>query len=209
MELVVYKTCNKCGVEKPTTEFHKDSTQRDELCRACKECKKATSRRWHATNKERANETSRRWHEDNRDRALKYKKAQYQRVKAERLRSRPRTTYDRRYSRKRYANDVKYRIRLSFASRMNKALKGLKAGRKWCDLVGYDVEELRAHLEVQFQPGMSWDNYGEWHIDHIKPVSQFTYTTTDDPEFKECWSLDNLQPLWATDNLKKSNTWTE
>ena len=50
---------------------------------------------------------------------------------------------------------------------------------------------------------MSWDNYGEWHIGHIIPKVFFKYKSTDDIEFKYCWSLDNLQPLWAKDNLRK------
>jgi hypothetical protein len=72
-------------------------------------------------------------------------------------------------------------------------------------LVGYDVIELKRHLEEQFVDGMSWENYGEWHIDHIKPLSSFNITDINSDEFKKCWSLSNLQPLWAKDNLKKYN----
>ena len=63
------------------------------------------------------------------------------------------------------------------------------------------------HLEKQFQNGMNWDNYTKfgWHIDHIIPVDAFNFTTTKDKEFKECWKLSNLQPLWAYDNWKKNN----
>ena len=52
---------------------------------------------------------------------------------------------------------------------------------------------------------MTWDNYGEWHIDHIIPISYFDYSSYDDETFKICWDLNNLQPLWAKDNLIKSN----
>lgn len=53
---------------------------------------------------------------------------------------------------------------------------------------------------------MNWDNYGSyWHIDHIKPISLFKYETAEDPEFKKCWALDNLQPLEKIANLKKGN----
>jgi len=82
---------------------------------------------------------------------------------------------------------------------IRRCLKGHpKATRYWEKLVGYTLEDLMAHLEGQFKEGMSWDNHGEWHIDHINPVSSF-----GSDEIKECWSLDNLQPLWAEDNVAK------
>ena len=63
------------------------------------------------------------------------------------------------------------------------------------------------HLEGLFQPRMSWNNYGKkgWEVDHIIPLSRFDYSFPDDSQFKECWSLKNLQPLWAADNLRKFN----
>lgn len=69
----------------------------------------------------------------------------------------------------------------------------------------YSIDDLKSHLESKFLTGMSWDNYGEWHIDHIVPDSWFNYVSDCDEEFKQCWSLDNLQPLWATDNCSKGN----
>lgn len=71
------------------------------------------------------------------------------------------------------------------------------------DLLGYSIDDLIFHLESQFQEGMTWANYGEWHIDHIKPDSWFNYSSTEDEDFKKSWSLQNLQPLWAKDNLSK------
>lgn len=52
---------------------------------------------------------------------------------------------------------------------------------------------------------MTWDNYGEWHVDHIKPISSHTILEIGDDEFMKCWSLDNLQPLWGKENISKSN----
>jgi hypothetical protein len=69
----------------------------------------------------------------------------------------------------------------------------------------YTVQELRSHLESKFTDDMSWDNYGKWHIDHIKPDSWFTYSSVEDQDFKDSWALSNLQPLWAKDNLSKGN----
>jgi len=84
-------------------------------------------------------------------------------------------------------------------------LRGKKAGRRWEQLVGYTLQDLIKHLENLFEPWMSWDNYGKWHVDHIKPKSLFHYESTDDEEFKKCWALENLQPLEAIENLRKSN----
>lgn len=70
-------------------------------------------------------------------------------------------------------------------------------------LLGYSIEELMIHLEALFTVGMTWDNYGEWHVDHKIPMNSFQFESTDDIEFKECWKLSNLQPLWGPDNLTK------
>ena len=57
---------------------------------------------------------------------------------------------------------------------------------------------------------MTWENQGSyWHIDHIKPKSLFEYDSIDHPEFKKCWSLDNLQPLEAKENMRKNNKYSE
>lgn len=83
--------------------------------------------------------------------------------------------------------------------------RGEKKRRPWHSIVGYTSNDLRAHLESLFRDGMSWDNYGVhgWHIDHIIPVTAFSFETVDDPQFAICWALSNLQPLWAKDNIRK------
>ena len=72
----------------------------------------------------------------------------------------------------------------------------------------YTVIELKNYLESKFENGMTWENMGEWHIDHIVPVSRFNFTTMDCIEFKQAYSLSNLQPLWEFDNLSKNNKLT-
>ena len=99
----------------------------------------------------------------------------------------------------------KHRLTNNIQRVVRKSLGDGKAGRHWESLVGYTIDDLRLHLESQFTNGMTWENYGEWHIDHIRPISDFNFTTPDDPEFKVCWSLWNLQPLWASDNIRKHN----
>jgi hypothetical protein len=80
-----------------------------------------------------------------------------------------------------------------------------KNGRHWELLVGFTLDELKTHLESQFHDGMSWDNMGQWHIDHLLPVSMFKFESETDPEFQMCWDLSNLRPLWAADNIRKHN----
>lgn len=99
----------------------------------------------------------------------------------------------------------KRRISATMSTSIHMALKHNKAGMKWEYLVGYSVGELKIHLESMFKDGMSWDNYGEWHIDHIIPKSVFNYKKPNHIAFKKCWGLENLQPLWAKENYIKSN----
>lgn len=96
------------------------------------------------------------------------------------------------------------RLRTYFTSAICHSLKGTtKGGRSWELILGYTTAQLMEHLERQFERGMSWTNYGEWHVDHILPVASFAFEDAADPEFKACWSLTNLRPLWARENLAK------
>ena len=88
-------------------------------------------------------------------------------------------------------------------SGIRRSLRRSLRGAKWEEWVGYDAARLAGHLERQFLPKMSWENQGEWHIDHIVPLSSFDFTSPDDPEFRAAWALTNLRPLWAKDNLRK------
>lgn len=106
----------------------------------------------------------------------------------------------------RIKNDPIFRLKRNVGNIIYLSLKTNKAGRKWEELVGYSLKKLKDHLEFKFQKGMNWNNYGnQWHLDHIKPRSLFIIKSKDCPEFKKCWSLDNLQPLWAKENMSKGN----
>jgi hypothetical protein len=88
-------------------------------------------------------------------------------------------------------------------SKIHRQLINGKGGKKTFELLGYTPEQLKRNLEKKFLPGMSWDNYGKWHIDHIIPRAAFNITSFNDIDFKRCWALSNLQPLWAMDNYTK------
>ena len=87
------------------------------------------------------------------------------------------------------------------------SLRESKKGQHWEDLVDYTCDELKEHLESLFTNGMTWKKFlnGEIHIDHVYPISHFRYESADELAFKLCWAIENLQPLWAKDNLSKGN----
>jgi hypothetical protein len=101
--------------------------------------------------------------------------------------------------------DVVYRFRTNLRTRLNRAIKfNWKVGSAIQDL-GCSLVELKMYIEKQFQPGMSWANWGKpgWHIDHIKPISSFDLTNPE--QFRAACHYTNLQPMWAEENVKKSN----
>jgi hypothetical protein len=75
-----------------------------------------------------------------------------------------------------------------------------KRGRTF-DVLGYNRQQFEQHIESQFQDGMTWANHGEWHIDHIIPVSELIRCGVTDPA--RINALPNLRPIWAADNLSK------
>lgn len=111
----------------------------------------------------------------------------------------------REWYRQKRANDPMYRLRSSVSAYLYWCLKRGKAGRRTEALLGYSIQDLKLHLERQFISGMSWENYGEWHVDHIVPVASFSFQTADDPDFRACWALTNLRPMWAKDNIAKAD----
>jgi hypothetical protein len=104
-----------------------------------------------------------------------------------------------------YRNDPSFRLKSNTRAAVWTCLKERDVAkyRSTFELLDYTLEELMIHLEGLFMEGMTWDNYGEWHVDHIIPMANYNFESTDDPEFKECWGLSNLQPLWGSDNLSK------
>tara|TARA_R110002110_G_scaffold331627_1_gene542749 strand:+ start:119 stop:607 length:489 start_codon:yes stop_codon:yes gene_type:complete len=102
-------------------------------------------------------------------------------------------------------------LRNNISVQMRKSLRYFKQRKnnKTFTLLGYSKYELYKHIESHFtdESGYSWDNMSEWHIDHIRPVASFNFTTTECEDFKKCWALNNLQPLWASDNMSKGDKW--
>ena len=161
--------------------------------------KSAANKRYYKENKEEISERYKDWATDNR-KYLREKHAEWREENKEHV-----NKYKRDYERKRRAENPKYRLGIRTRTAVWQLLKerGIKKTNKTFALLGYTIEDLMVHLEKQFVEGMTWDNYGEWHVDHIIPMSSFSFESTEDIGFKECWKLENLQPLWGPDNLSK------
>lgn len=110
--------------------------------------------------------------------------------------------YMREYFRE-LRKDPLFRMSDAISWGIRHALKTKKDGQKWEKVVGYTIQDLINHLEPLLKDGMTWENYGQWHVDHIRPKSSFEFSSIYDASFKECWALSNLQPLWAVDNKRK------
>jgi hypothetical protein len=110
-------------------------------------------------------------------------------------------------ARKRRKSDPAFRLRKQVSAHVARALK--RGGGKKCGSVmkhlPFTISELKEHLEAKFTEGMTWENHGEWHIDHIIPQAALPYSSLECPNFAKCWNLQNLQPLWAKDNLSKGS----
>jgi hypothetical protein len=109
------------------------------------------------------------------------------------------------YFRIRRKTDIKFRICDALRSGFYKAIKFslTKKSDHTMNIIGCTINELKIHIESKFQNGMSWDNYGKWHMDHIKPCAAFDLSNPE--EQKKCFHYTNLQPLWAKDNMHKSS----
>lgn len=107
------------------------------------------------------------------------------------------------YRRKRLRENADVRLAANLRTGISQALNKNQKGGKLLDLVGCSITELKRHLEKSFGAGMTWENYGEWHVDHIRPCSSFNLA---EPEQQMvCFNFSNLQALWAIDNLRKGD----
>lgn len=205
------KTCTKCAAVKPLSEFPKRN-QIGGFKPRCKPCHNADNRDYRIRNPEVAAASSANWVKNNPEK-VKAKRLRWvqnnpekpsEAMRVWRLRN-PEAAKERdRITNAKRRQKVNFRIRKNIAEGIRLSLRsGGKLGKKTFELLGYTLQDLISHLERQFSPGMTWENYGDWHIDHIVALADFKYETADEPEFKAAWCLGNLRPLWAVENCKK------
>ncbi len=197
------KCCKTCHVTKPLTEFYPSGKKWHFL--ECKPCANERSqehrRKSLATDPRLFNQrhaaTMRRWRKNNLE---KVRERDRQRSRTPEYRATQRE-WARRYA----AANPGFRIRQTLCSRIWQALKSKGTGKASSTeaLLGCSVQFLKSWLQSKFQPGMAWENYGEWHIDHIIPCKQFDLLDAD--KQRACFHYTNLQPMWGTENMSKGS----
>jgi len=156
---------------------------------------------WISKNKERVQKKHREYISKNRDYWLQWDRDR-RRNRSPEARAHH-NKYKRAYRKMRCEKDPSFKLRQQLASRIWSALKGSQKSAHTMELIGCTVEELWIHLESQFKRGMTRSNYGIWHCDHIQACAKFDLA--DPAQQRICFHWSNLQPLWATDNIKKGN----
>lgn len=214
------KTCTKCNISKRVDDFPNDPRHSDGTRCTCKDCRK----QWIPTEnqiltcttcKESKHHTLFASHGKQKPHMCKHCRCKKEREKRaadrDEYNKRIRESYNRTKDRvnetrrktlqKRRDEDPKYRVMMALHCRLYMAVAQKKG--KTMELTGCSKDELLEHLGSQFTDGMTWENYGTWHIDHIRPCASFDLTDLE--QQKICFHWTNLQPLWATDNIKKGS----
>ena len=163
--------------------------------------KSESDKRYYVKNREKRLKYFSDWQKENYEHRKKYMD-EYREKNSDRIRIVKRT-----YEKTRKHNDPLYKLISNFRTAIYQVLKENNIGKNghYFEILGYTPEELISHIEKQFKDGMTWDNYGDFHIDHKIPISSFNIKEIGDSEFMKCWSLSNLQPMWGEENIRKSN----
>lgn len=170
----IKKVCSKCKESKSLDFFslHRNGYRRSD----CKPCRVAYSKKYRINNLEKVKKYQSIYHKEHQCESNKKRKEQRD-------------------------NDLGKRIKNRLRVRLHYLLTSTRKTKTALNLVGCSLEELREHFEKKFRLGMSWENYGKWQIDHIRPCASFAL---DDPRQQaECFHFSNLQPLWVEENLSK------
>lgn len=194
------KTCSKCHCSKPLSEFHLCSRRADNRANYCKLCACRVKRARYWENLEQEKEYNAEYHKQNKEQ-IRARKREHAKNNRPAINKRRKREYHSKYN-----SDPLYKLTLLLRSRVMGALTGKDKSAKTKELLGAPWVWVEAYLEELFQPGMSWENHGPvWHIDHIRPCASFGLR--DPEQQKMCFHWTNLQPLFALDNLRKSDTY--
>lgn len=204
--------CASCKQSRQIEFFAKRKDAKNGRRNQCKQCCAIALNKWKQSNREGLRAYHKAYSLKNREKIRRYAKESYRknaikiRQKHNCYRARNKK-YFAEYQKNRVKKDPSFKLRKNISRRVSFALLGSCKSSKVLDLVGCSAEFLRLWLESKWKPGMSWENYGlrGWHIDHIRPCSSFDLEKPEQQRL--CFHFLNLQPLWAHENLFKSDAW--
>lgn len=206
------KKCTICKQNKPLSEYHNMTRAKDGKRSQCKICHIEANRKFRKQNKEHCIEINKKYYAKNKEQILRRSREAYSNDPQKYLaknkkwatKNKKKTNeYRRQWQKNKWHNDINYKIKSLLRGRLYKAVNNEYKYSTVTDYLGCTIDELKIYLAAKFTEGMTWENHGDWHIDHIKPCSSFDLTNLD--EQKKCFHYTNLQPLWAEDNLRKSS----
>jgi hypothetical protein len=215
------RECTKCGETKDFSCFNKDKTAKFGIKPRCIECTNQQKAEYRKNNREKIIASSRKYsqrpetkerkkqyREDNKEKIketnAKYIEANKDKIKEQQKLYAQNNRDKINERRKQYlASNPNARLAHNLRARFHDALKRSSFGKTSTTIhfLGAEIETIKQHLQTLFLQGMSWDNYGEWEIDHIIPIASFDLSSEE--EQLRCFHYTNLQPLWSSENRSK------
>lgn len=204
------KKCYKCSTIKPIEEFSKNKSKYDGFSSECKCCAKIISKNWRLNNKDKKAKSDKRWQDNNKEKCDKKKRDWYENnkdltidraTKWNKKNKEHRRKYINKYFKDRRKNDKLFYIRSRVYNTISNSFrsKNFKKNKRYHEILGCTIEYFAKFIEDKFVDGMSWDNKGDWHIDHKIPQS----SAKSEEEVYKLNHYSNFQPLWATENIIK------
>jgi len=175
------KRCTACGEPEGSVEFNKRSASPDGLQPLCKTCQNKKDAAHYLKNREKLIAQASAYVQNNREKYNAYRKV---------------------LQKRKMANPV-FRMSRIIRSRLNHVLKGRQRTGRSVEYLGCTFDDLKAHIEAQFEPGMTWENHGTvWHVDHREPLANLP-PDAPDAEIRRLSHYMNLRPLWAELNMSE------
>lgn len=224
---MIDKFCKSCNTTKLLEEFHKNSKSKDGCCIYCKICLNKRGKEWKQNNKQEQKLYMKIYREEHVEQRAEYSKNYHKKIyplqkdiiikrvrnyrkenpeKVKQSKKKEQVKNAKKYSERskiRRQTDLLFKLKGNMRTRTTFAFNRIKINKP-CNtkiLLKIEWEDLKLFIENKFTEGMSWENYGTWHIDHIIPLD----SAKNERELRNLCVYTNLQPLWALDNIKKSN----
>lgn len=211
------KKCNQCQKIKLAKFFSIRKASKDGLQSCCKDCCKLRSKKFYRDNKEYYQKRytdnqekilnhNKHWNNQNKEKIDKHKQKfkennpfyyrEYLKLNKEKInmQTRARSAYRRK-------TDPLYKLKNNYRNRLYDFYRGVNRSKKSEEILGLSWVEFKQYLESKFIEGMTWENYGKWHIDHIIPLA----SAKNAKELEKLFYYTNCQPLWAKENLRKGD----